>query len=314
MGILVGVAMGAGLGAMDASAEQPASWVEVGFFDQFESDLDDDGRFDVVGGYGRGQFVVRLSDDVNVRTLGSYYGSDYEFDGPPTIAGSSFKPWNTIHVGRLNPLIDVRINDQWRVFAGPLVEASFENGADLGNGIKPGGLIGAEMRLSPELKIGFGILGVEDLGDVAYIQPLLLLDWQPNEKLSIHAESWTTRGGRIDLAYRITHEFELGTSLEYRRERFRLKERNVSITPPPPVARAGSKGIGEDRAVVPAVRVSYLPDFAFVRETVGSIRLDVEVGVALAGDLSIEDRNGGSIQTMNYDPAPTLGIKLLIPL
>ena len=299
---------------VSARADRADSWVDIGFINQFDTNLDDDGNFDVRGGYGRGQFAIRLTEDVRIRTVGSYYGVSYEFDDPPTIAGSEFKPWNTVHVGRLNPLVDVRINERWRVFAGPLFELSFENGADLGNGFKPGGLIGAELRVSPELRVGFGLLGVAEIEDDVYLQPLLLLDWTPSEKIRIHLESWTTRGGKIEIAYRATDKIEIATSLRYRRERFRLKERTISTSPPPPVFRTGSKGIGEDRAVIPAARISYSPHLPFILDTLGAVRVDLEVGVALAGDLRIENRMGSRIQSIKYDPAPSLGLTITIPL
>jgi len=287
--------------------------VEIGFVQQFKTDLDNSGEFETTGGFGRAQFVMRLSDTVRIRAVSSYYGLDYGFDDAPTIAGSAFKPWNTVHVARLNPLVEVQINDRWRVFGGPLFEASFENGADLRDGFKPGGLLGAKVEVSPALTVGFGILGVAELEDHAYIQPLLLLDWKAGDRVTVHAESWTTRGARIEVVYQVNDQFEVTTSLRYRRERFRLKERIVDIGPPE-IPRTGSEGIGEDRAVIPALRLSYLPDAQFIRDTLGRPRLDLEVGVALAGDLRMESDTGGQIQTMSYDPAPVLKLAITVPL
>jgi hypothetical protein len=303
----------------EAVGDEEAPWLEtsiqVGYFHQFETDLDDDGKFDHWGAYGLAHFAVRLTETVRIRTIGTFHGSEYGFDDAPTIAGSAFKPWNTIYNARLNPMVDVEIDDRWRVFGGPILEASLENGADLGQSLKPGALIGAAHIVRPgELKIGFGILGVAEIENGYYIQPLLLLDWKPTDQLAVHAESWTTRGGTIELAYRPIEPLEIAGSLTYRRERFRLKERTLSTTPPPPVFRTGSKGAGEDRAVVPALRISYLPGFDWVREVFGHPRLDFEVGVALAGELTLEDDDGDEIQTMNYDPAPSVGIRLVLPL
>lgn len=297
-----------------AKADVPGSWGQIGFLNQFESDLDDDGNFDVIGGFGRGQFVARLSDDVHVRLLGGYHGVSYEFDDPPTISGSEFKPWNTIHVARLNPLLGYELTEKINLFAGPLIEASLENGADFSNSLKPGGLIGAEMRVNETLKVGLGIVGVAEIEDDVYIQPVLILEWTPIDRLRIHASSMTTRGGKLEIAYAITDEFEIASSISYRRERFRLKERTLTTTPPPPTFRVGSKGVGEDRAVLPALRVSWTPKAPFIADTLGALRVDLEAGVALAGDLRIESRNGGSIQTMGYDPAPTLSLLISLPL
>ena len=306
--------------ALPAAAETPSSWGQAGFFHQFSTDVDDDGDFDLWTGYAKGQFVARLDDRVHVRMLGSYYGSSYEWDDPPAIIGSAtdFKPWNTIHVARLNPLFGFELDDRINLFAGPLLEASLENGADLSNSLKPGGLLGAEMQVNESLKVGLGVLGVKEIEDDFYIQPLLILDWQtPIENLSVHASSWTTRGGRFEIIYGLLDgQLEIAPSVTYRRERFRLKEQDLSIAPPPPVPvpRIGSKGVGEDRAVLPALRVSWLPDHAFVRDTVGALRIDLEAGVALAGDLIFETDTGSKIQTTSYDPAPTLGFSVSIPL
>ena len=303
--------------ALPAPAETPSSWGQVGFFHQFSTDVDDDGDFDLWTGYARGQFVARLDDGVHVRMIGSYHGSSYEFDDPPSIVGSptDFKPWNTIHVARLSPVFGYELDERINLFAGPIVEASLENGADLSDSIKPGGVLGAEMQVNSDLKVGLGVVGVKEIEDDFYIQPLLILDWTPIENLTVHASSWTTRGGRLEVAYSLLDgQLEIAPSVTYRRERFRLKEQTLTTTPPPPTFRIGSKGVGEDRAVVPALRVSYLPDFAFVRDTVGALRLDVEAGVALAGDLILETNTGSKVQTTGYDPAPTLGFTVSIPL
>lgn len=295
-------------------AETPESWGQVGFLNQFEADMDDEGQFDVIGGFARGQFAVHLTDDFYVRMLGSYYGVSYEFSERPTIQDSRFKPWNTIHVARITPLFGFGITDDIDLLVGPVLEASIENGADFANGFKPGGMIAAEWRVNPNLKVGLGIVGVSEIEEDFYLQPVLILDWKPLDRLTLRASSMTTRGGEFEIEYAITDEFQIASSVSYRRERFRLKEHVLSTTPPPPVVRTGSKGVGEDRAVIPALRVSYSPKAQFVTDTVGALRIDLEAGVALAGDLTIESRTGDSIETNGYDPAPILSFKVSIPL
>lgn len=304
----------AGILPYPAHADTPKSWGQVGFLNQFETALDGGGNFELDGGFVHGQFVVRLVDDVHVRMLGSYHGADYDFNPPPTIAGSSFKPWNVVHIVRLNPLLGYELNDKINLFAGPLVEASFENGADLSASLKPGGLIGAEMQINADLKVGLGLVGVAEIEGDFYLQPVLLLDWTPMDGLTIHASSWTTRGGRFEIAYAFTDEFEIATSVTYQRERFRLQEHTLTIEPPPPTFRIGSKGIGVDRAVIPALRISYSPKSQFIEQMIGALRIDLDVGVALAGSLRMESSTGGSIQTIGYDPAPTIGVNVSVPL
>ncbi len=321
LGLAIGLLVsGPGFAADDdEKSHEEMPWlettVEAGYFHQFESDLDDDGKFDAHGAYAKGQLAIRLTDKVRIRTVGTYHGAGYEFDDPPTIAGSAFKPWNTIHVARLNPMLDVEITERWRVFGGPLIEASLENGADLTNGLKPGGLVGAEYIVLPDqLTVGLGLIGVAEIEGDPYFQPLILIEWRPRDDLTIRAESWTTRGGTLEMAYRPIDQIEIAPSITYRRERFRLKERAISTSPPPPVFRTGSKGIGEDRAVVPALRLSYFPEAPIIKEIFGKLRIDLDVSVAVAGDLTLENRNGSQIQTSSYDPAPAIGIGFLVPL
>ena len=313
--LLVGSSLPAA-GESGSTEETPwlESSVELGYFHQFESDLDDDGSFDRYGAFATGHFAARLTDRVRVRMLGTYHGVAYEFDDPPTIAGSAFKPWNTIHVARLNPMLDVELNEKLRIFGGPIFEASLENGADIADGFRPGGLVGAEYIVIPgELKVGLGVLGVAEIESGYYIQPLLLLEWRPTQSLTINAESWTTRGGSLELVYRALDQLEVTASVTYRREKFRLKER-VLVAGPTPVFQTGSRGIGEDRAVVPALRISYFPEIGWIEDILGKMRVDLEVGVAVAGDLTIENRAGAQIQTISYDPAPSVGVNVVVPL
>lgn len=303
-----------GLALADEEEDWLESEVEVGFIHQFKTDLDDDGDFEATGGFGRLQLGIPMSDTVRIRTIGTYHGVDYRFGDPPTIRGSKIKPWNTVHVGRLNPLIEFRVNEQWKVFGGPIFEASIENGADIGKGFKPGGLLGAEVTLSSTLAIGFGVLGVAEIESNPYFQPLLLLDWKPLDRLTVHVESWTTRGGEVEIAYRLIDQIEVAYSVRYRRERFSLKEHVVNAGPPA-VFRLGSRNeIGEDRAIISALQISYLPQSTVVNDLVGQIRVDLEIGVAYAGRLRIESNNGDLIQSTSYDPAPSLTLMVTVPL
>ncbi len=299
---------------LPAAAETPRSWGEVGFINQFNADFEDDGKLDVRGGYARGEIVVRATDDIHVRTLVGYHGVAYEYSSRPTIDGTRFKPWNTIHVLRINPMVGYSLREDINLFAGPLVEGAIENGADGGDGVKPGGHIGAEWQVDDTLKVGLGILGVAEIEEGFWLQPVLILDWQPRDAWRVTASSRTTRGGKFEVSHQINDQFEIGAGVSFRRERYRLKERTLSTTPPPPVFRTGSEGIGEDRAWVPAGRVSYLPKSAWLNENIGPVRIDLEAGAAVEGYLKLESEKGKKIEKLDYDAAPNLKLSIHIPL
>jgi hypothetical protein len=173
--------------------------------------------------------------------------------------------------------------------------------------------------VNDDLRIGLGILGVDDLESKAYIQPVLLLDWTATDRLSVHMESWTTRGGELELDWRVADGFEVAAAVGYRREQFRLNSRDDGGDPdavPPvlPVPYAASNGIAEDRSWNTALRLSYLPSCTFVKDWFGDLRIDFDVAVALGGDFQVRNADDTILTEQSYDAAPSLGLTFRVPL
>ena len=289
------------------------SYAEVGFVYGFETDVDD-GEFDTVGGFGRALVAMDFTEDLTLLSFGSYYGLDYTFDDRPTISNMSVDPWDTVHSARLYPVLELAVAENWYVFAAPVIEVAFENSAAIEDGIKPGALAGFRVELSDELMLGLGVVAVDDLEADAYVQPILLADWNPHEQFSVHAESWTTRGGELDIAYRPIGWLELAARAEWRRERFRLSESNVFPAPNMPVSQPGSEGVGEDRALEVGVRVSHTLQADWVTEALGQVRIDLEAGAAVAGRLKVESDGNNTLFKESYDPAPFVGLNISLAL
>ena len=141
------------------------------------------------------------------------------------------------------------------------------------------------------------------------------LDWTLADSLALHMASWTTRGGEIELDWRIHEQFELAASVGYRREQYRLNERTDGAIPPAlPTPTAISEGLAEDRAYTTALRASWMPRCRFVQNVFGDLRIDLDVAVALAGRLEVRDENDALLTEQSYDAAPSLGLTFRVPL
>lgn len=300
--------------AEDGSAGRGvASFFETGFSYQFESDIEEGGAFQLWEAFATGLYDVDMTRRFGVVTVFDYRADDYGFEDVPDLGADPVFRWGLVHTPRLEPLLAFRIGEDWRLFAGPALEFSFEAGANIRDGFRPGGLVAAEWTPSDDLRIGLGVLGVADLEAKAYVQPVLLLDWNATESLAVHMQSWTTRGGEIELDWRATRGFEIGVAVGYRREQFRLSERDDVVQPlPTPIAI--SDGLAEDRSFNTSLRLSYLPSWRFVKDAFGDLRVDLDVGAALGGRFQVRDSNDTILTEQSYDAAPSLGLAFHVPL
>jgi len=284
----------------------------------FETDLSDDAdgaSFDVLRGSFGAVVDLALGDSLHSVTRVDYQGARYEFEGIADLGGEPFAPWDSTHVVRIAPLAEVEVAADWHLFFGPVFELAFENGAQIDDAVRAGGLLAARHRVGPELDLGLGIVGTSELGDDFYLSPVILLDWTPRGDVGLHLESWTTRGGSADLAWRALDGLELAVRVEHRRERFRLDERNRVEFPDPEVVFPTSQGVGEERAVEVSGRISYLPTWQPLAGWVGDVRVDLVAGAAVAGNITVENESGDELFDSDYDPAPFVhgGLTLLLP-
>ena len=279
---------------------------------QLETDVTG-GDFTATRMDANGTLAFEIGERLSAVVRATYNGDMYRFHG------FAPDPWDGVHVVRLNPLVDYRIDDEWAVFAGPLLEFAFENGADLGQSFRPGGLLGASFQPNNRLRIGFGVVGVRDIEDDMYIQPLLLLDWIASERIRVHLQSWTTRGGSLDVTFAALDWLDLGLHGSYRHERFRLDRREIVLYPSPTnpivVSLPPSEGVGEDEAYRVGATASFLPPFDVWHEIFGDARIDLEAGVDVAGEMRVESSSGSTLSTTDYDSvSPYFGLRLVMEL
>jgi hypothetical protein len=85
---------------------------------------------------------------------------------------------------------------------------------------------------------------------------------------------------------------EIGLGLLYNQRRFRLDDSG-----PAP------HGVGEDNNLSLRLRLGW--------DITPQISLALLGGVALGGEVQLDDRNGNRINKQDYDPAPYIGLRLV---
>jgi len=264
---------------------------EGGYAYQGEADIDGGGKLSVnrfdVGALGRMSLLQGL------RWENAYFFSvnDYDFDGGGFSAGD---PWETILTLRLVTRLRYQLSERWGVFGGGVFMLSPETGADWGDSFSGGGLAGVDFRASETLFVSLGAAVISQIEDNVQVAPSVILNWRPSERWTVRVGGVPASGGAAaggEVAYRVIEPVEIGLGALFNQRRFRLDDSG-----PAP------DGVGEDTTVPVRLRVGWY--------ITPQIALHIVGGVALAGQVKLEDRSGDRLAKEDYDPAPYVGIRL----
>ena len=277
---------------------QWAGSVTIGADYQGWTDLDGpEGEFDFWHANVHANAARRLSEDSkwSVALEGGYRAFGYRFDGLDNVIPGPLDPWDTVHVVRLSPRMSYAIDDTWSLFGGPIGEFSGENGARFSKSIRGGALFGAQWRPNEKLMIGLGVLGITAIEDDFLIQPVILVNWQINDAWRFTTQSWTSRGGRLEIIYAFAGSWEASLAGGRERERFRLDRSTGSY----------SQGTGEETSLPVTLRLS--------KTLRNKMKIDVYGGIVVDGELRIEDEQGDGIAVSDFDRSFLGGAALTVP-
>lgn len=258
---------------------------------QFDTELDNgaefsSSRFNIEAGSGyswtrRNRAALALS----------YSLDNYSFSNESTGQAGSIKPWDDIHSLSLSLPVSWGVSERWSSFFVPSVNSTGESGAEFSDTISAGILGGFAYRFSDSLTIGPGLGVISQLEDDATVFPILIIDWQITDKLSLETGRGlaATLGPGLTLNYQLNPKLTLAVGGRYEKLRFRLDANGET-----------ADGIGEDRSfpLFASVTHRFTPKAAV--SLVGGIELD--------GELRQEDKDGNKIGSESYDPAPFLGL------
>jgi hypothetical protein len=282
---------------MSVAQAQPAGagedpwqvFVRGGAVHQFDSDLDGGGEYSVdraaieLGlGYATGP-----RDSVGL-SLG-YSVDDYSFDGAAGFGG--LDPWGEIREYQLSASVRRGIGENFDLFALPFIRWSAEDGGDRGDAMTTGLVAGLNYRVSDRLRIGPGFGAFDEIEGGVSAFPILLIDWQITDTLSLETGSGlaATRGPGLALNSTAIDRWTFGLGARYENFEFRLDE-----------SGAVPDGVGEEEAVLTYLSARYEANPAFTFSAL--------VGMEVGGQLTLRDANGLKLQRDDADPAPFVGI------
>ncbi len=295
--VLIVVLIPTALFAAEKSSEQGSRGMQTGWSTftrggavyQFDTDLDEGGsynatRFTIQAGHG-----YAWDDRTSVSLALGYSFDGYDFTSGPGI--TALEPWDNIHAVSLSVPMRTGIDNDWSGYLIPSLRSSGESGADFGETISGGGLVGIAYRFSERLTIGPGIGVQSQLEDTATIFPILIVDWKITDRLSLSTGRGlgATLGPGLTLNYQPDQKWEFTIGGRYEKLRFRLDKDG-------PVP----SGIGEDKAFPLFAGCTY----KFSRKA----HVSLVGGVELGGELRLEDNDGNQIDEESYDPGGFLGL------
>ena len=257
---------------------------------QFKSGMDGGGDVSIA------RYGVAAGGSVplgNQTTLGirlNYLREDFDFSGANTFPVQ--KPWGGINHLGLRVGLGYKLNDQWSIGGGPVVNSAGESGAKFGDSLMYGGILRAMYRANQNLTIGFGGGVFYRLSETRFF-PALFVSWKITDRLRLgnsYALGVAGPAG-LELAYKLDDNWETALGAGHRSSRFRLDQNGT--TP---------GGIGEN---------SSLPVYARISRKLGSVlHLDLYGGAAFNGKMKLQDNNGNDISSINYQTSPIMGVNL----
>jgi hypothetical protein len=279
--------------ALPASAQEPkpgdvtgdASVTGVAVLD---TDIDSGGSFRWDGFVAAGSIDWQLTQALSVGATLRYGYEHWRFSTPTAFGPAA--PWTNVHMPQVGLNFELYVAPDLSLFVSPQLEWDYESGAGASDAKTYGAVFGVTKIFSPTVVLGIGA-GVYRQVDETQVFPVVIVRWQINDKwlLRNSLQAGPAGGPGIELAYAINDQWELAFGGVYREYRFRLSDEGPVPT-----------GIVENRGV---------PLYARVTTKLGKTgRLDFVAGAIVGGRLEVEDRNGNTIASSDYETAPLLGI------
>jgi hypothetical protein len=277
-------------------SDNPWQWtLEGGAVHQIETSLDAGGDMSVTGVFAGAGAARVFAGRWRVGAALGYGMWDYGFSGSSGFGG--LDPWNRIHDFRVSAPIQYFANERWTVFAMPSLRFDAESGASLSDGMNGGLLAGATYRFSEALSIGPGVGVFTQIEDDAQLLPILLIDWQITDILSLETGggSAASRGPGLQLRWQYSPRWQLALGSRYEKFRFRLDDSG-----PAP------EGVGQEKAFP----LYALAEFAIWRDA----KLTLVGGAEVGASLRLEDASGNLIRDSDLSTAPFFGATFEVKL
>lgn len=220
--------------------------------------------------------------------------SNYNFDSlSAAIGGPPIDESFNVSRTRLTPTLSYALDERVRLFGGPIFEFSLEDGADSGEAVRVGGIGGVVYPVSRELVFTGGLIVIEGLGDDTEFLPVLGVEWQVQDDLSLSVSS---NGAGVEgrLIKNLTEEVDVSGFVGFSGRDYRLDEdRNGAL----------QDGVLRDDSVILGGEVAWRP----TEQTL----LALEAGVAFQ-TIELETQSRNRVFDEDDGTAPFLGVSFRI--
>ncbi len=259
---------------------------------QFDANIDGGGhvkklRFEGgVGLAGPISKIIRLHLDFDYAHDSYDFGSGSTAGCVDPVACFRGRPWNNVNLIDLSVGAGLIVNDAIQVIAIVPMRWAFEGGAD--ELTTSAGLIGGlRIRLTKGFVATVGVGIQSEIEDDMSVFPVVGLEWQMTEQLSLRTRGDAYQGGSGAIVWGPSDAFQALVSAGFTRERFRLDD-----------GAPNSDGIGQYRAVPVTA--------GFKLNIAEGTYIGIEGGVAVAGEVQLEDNGGNTLRAENFDTAGIL--------
>ncbi len=272
-----------GTAAAKESPQKVALAVTFGGADQFNTDIDRGGTFNLFRGRVGADLGVRLNDSLVWDTTLKYQFDAYGFN-------KTFDPWGTINTLQPTTLLKWQVDEKWMFYGGPTFRFSVEDSTDLGRGFTAGGIAGFNYAANDKLTVGAGLAYVGQIEDSSKVVPIVTANWKFKEEWRLTAGFFdvATAGLGAEVGYAIAPKWDVSAGAQYHKARFRL---NPSGSIP--------EGIGQESSVNIYVRAGWTAS--------EHVKLSAFAGVVAGGNLRVEDEHGHKLADNDYDTTGMAG-------
>jgi len=214
--------------------------------------------------------------------------ASYDFDDLTDLGDGV--PWEDVDNTRISLNGRFRMGETGTLFVVTTARYYGEDNADTSDGRTYGVFVAGAWRLKENLTIGPGISVFSKLEDGTRVFPVLVIDWQINERwfLSTRRGVSSSQGPGATLGYKASEEWTFGLSGRKENIEFRLDDDG-----PAP------GGIGKNKSLPVVASVAWEPN--------NSVQLALFAGFEFAGQLKLKDAQDELVSETDYDPAPVYG-------
>lgn len=226
-----------------------------------------------------------LGDRARLLLNADLEASFYRFKDTALPLPSAAEPIRDAYTLRIRPGVSYKLDDEWSLLGGAIVEFAGESGAEVGKSVTFGGYGGAAYRVNENLSLTFGLIVKTRLEDDAFVAPLLGVRWKIDEKLSL-----ATEGLGVRLTAKVSEQFNVSMFARYEMRDFRLDD--DAIIP---------SGIVQDTRLPVGATLEWSPSTRF--------NLALSGGVIAFQKFTFLNENGDELAGDKTRVAPFIGLR-----